>query len=143
MAQMNIENLTSELIVDEALKLKPYHCTAGKLTIGIGRNLEDVGISTDEARYLLKNDIDRVCAQLDAALPWWRTMSERRQRVLANMCFNMGIGNSTRGLLSFRNTLASMQRGDYRAAARGMRDSSWAKQVGARAERLAKMMEEG
>lgn len=140
---MNIENLTSELIVDEALKLKPYHCTAGKLTIGIGRNLEDVGISTDEARYLLKNDIDRVCAQLDAALPWWRTMSERRQRVLANMCFNMGIGNSTRGLLSFRNTLASMQRGDYRAAARGMRDSSWAKQVGARAERLAKMMEEG
>ncbi|MFC7515107.1 glycoside hydrolase family protein [Herbaspirillum sp. GCM10030257] len=140
---MNIENLTSELIVDEALKLKPYHCTAGKLTIGIGRNLDDVGISADEARYLLKNDIDRVCTQLDAALPWWRTMSERRQRVLANMCFNMGIGNSTRGLLSFRNTLASMQRGDYKAAAKGMRDSAWAKQVGARSERLAKMMEEG
>lgn len=140
---MNIENLTAELIVDEALKLKPYHCTAGKLTIGIGRNLDDVGISPDEARYLLKNDIDRVCSQLDAALPWWRTMSERRQRVLANMCFNMGIGNSTKGLLSFRNTLASMQRGDYRAAARGMRDSAWAKQVGARSERLAKMMEEG
>lgn len=122
-----------------------------KSSIDAADNLNDlskktslaVDISADEARYLLKNDVDRVCTQLDAALPWWRTMSERRQRVLANMCFNMGIGNSMRGLLSFRNTLASMQRGDYRAAARGMRDSAWAKQVGARSERLAKMMEEG
>lgn len=140
---MNIESLTSELITDEALMLKPYRCTAGKLSIGIGRNLDDVGISADEARYLLKNDIDRVCTQLDAALPWWRTLSERRQRALANMCFNMGIGNSTRGLLSFRNTLAAMQAGDYKAASRGMLQSAWATQVGDRAKRLAKMMEEG
>jgi len=140
---MDLALLQQELTVDEGKKAKPYLCTAGKTTIGIGRNLDDVGLSESEIQLLFKNDIERVCSQLDATLPWWRAMSERRQRVLANMCFNMGIGDSKRGLLSFRNTLASMQRGDYRAAARGMRDSAWATQVGARAERLAKMMEEG
>lgn len=136
---MNIENLTAELIVDEAMKLKPYHCTAGKLTIGVGRNLDDVGISPDEARYLLKNDIQRVCGELDAALPWWGKLSERRQRVLANMAFNLGI----KGLLGFKNTLAAMQQGRYEDAANGMLASLWAKQVGNRAVRLAKMMREG
>jgi len=140
---MNRDALADQLIIDEGLRLKPYHCTAGKLTIGIGRNLDDVGITKAEAMMLLGADLDRVEAELDRALPWWRYMSDRRQQVLANMCFNMGLGNSTRGLLSFRNTLAAMQRGDYAAAARGMLDSAWARQVGNRAKRLAKMMEQG
>jgi len=140
---MNREELAKQLVVDEGLKLKPYHCTAGKLTIGVGRNLDDVGITKPEAMMLLAADIERVEAELDRVLPWWRAMSDRRQQVLANMCFNMGLGNSARGLLSFRNTLAAMRRGDYKAAARGMLDSTWSRQVGARAERLAAMMEQG
>lgn len=140
---MNRDALANQLIADEGMVLKPYRCTAGKLTIGIGRNLEDAGISKSEAMLLLGADIDKVESQLDATLPWWRGMSEARQQVLANMAFNMGIGNSARGLLSFRNTLAAMHRGDYKAAARGMLDSTWARQVGQRAVRLAKMMEDG
>ncbi|RJG06237.1 lysozyme [Noviherbaspirillum cavernae] len=140
---MNRDALANQLVIDEDIRLKPYRCTAGRLTIGVGRNLDDVGITKSEAMMLLGADIDRVEADLDRCLPWWRGMSDVRQQVLSNMCFNMGIGNSKRGLLSFRNTLAAMQRGDYKVAARGMRDSSWANQVGARAERLAKMMEEG
>jgi len=140
---VNREALAKQLVIDEGLRLKPYHCTAGKLTIGVGRNLDDVGITKAEAMMLLASDIERVETELDRVLPWWRGMSDKRQQVLANMCFNMGIGNSTCGLLSFRNTLAAMQRGDYKAAARGMLDSAWARQVGDRSERLAKMMEQG
>lgn len=140
---MNKDALAAQLEIDEGLRLKPYKDTVGKMTIGIGRNLDDVGISKSEAMMLLGADIDKVCAQLDAALPWWRNMSDRRQQALANMCFNMGIGNSTKGLLSFRNTLSSMQAGDYKAAAQGMLNSTWAKQVGDRAKRLADMMERG
>lgn len=136
---MDKSALISELTADEGLRLKPYECTAGKLTIGIGRNIEDKGISKKEAEYLLNNDIDEVISQLDAKLPWWRNMTDARQRVLCNMCFNLGIS----GLLYFKNTLASMQARKYDDAAKGMLSSLWAKQVGARAQRLAKMMREG
>jgi lysozyme len=134
---MNADQLAAQLVIDEGCKLKPYRDTVGKLTIGIGRNLDDVGISQAEAVALLGADISKVSAQLDSTLPWWREMSDRRQQVLANMAFNMGINS----LLTFKNTLAAMKAGDYRATAAGMRASKWAGQVGARAERLAKIME--
>jgi lysozyme len=86
----------------------------------------------------LANDIRDVEVQLDKHLPWWREMNDVRQNVLANMCF-MGIGK----LLGFKNTLAFMQAKRYDAAAVGMLDSLWAKQVGQRAVRLATMMRTG
>lgn len=133
---MNIDKLVTQLTIDEGLRLRPYLDTVGKRTIGIGRNLDDVGISQDEAAYMLKNDIARVESQLDKALSWWRTMSDDRQQVLANMCFNMGITT----LLTFKNTLAAMQSGRYSDAANGMLSSVWARQVGARAVRLSDVM---
>lgn len=136
---MNKDELAAQLAIDEGCKLKPYRDTVGKLTIGIGRNLDDVGISKAEALALLAADIDIAAAGLDKALPWWRDMTDSRQQVLCNMAFNMGLPS----LLGFKNTLAAMKAGDYRAAAAGMRASKWAKQVGARAERLAKTMEQG
>ena len=45
-------------------------------TIGVGRNLRDVGLSDDEIEYLLNNDIDRVEKQLDTYFPWWREKME-------------------------------------------------------------------
>ena len=136
---MNRDLLRQELIRDEGLRLKPYRCTQGKLTIGIGRNLDDNGISNEEAEILFNNDLRDVESDLDRSLTWWRMMSDARQRVLANMCFNMGLGT----LLTFKNTLAAMAVGDYQKAAAGMRASLWARQVGPRADRLIKMMLEG
>jgi lysozyme len=136
---MNRDELANQLMVDEGMRLKPYKDTVGKWTIGVGRNLDDVGISKSEAMMLLGGDIDVACAQLDRALPWWRTMTDKRQQVLANMAFNMGINK----LQGFVNTLRAMKEGRYDDAAAGMLNSLWAKQVGARAERLAKMMREG
>lgn len=136
---MNIDILIKELTKDEGVRLMPYRDTVGKLTIGIGRNLDDVGISLAEANAMLANDINRVTQQLDKSILWWRTMSENRQRVLCNMAFNLGIAS----LLKFHDTLQNMKLGNYKEAAAGMRSSLWYRQVGARAERLAIMMDNG
>jgi lysozyme len=136
---MNIEAMREELLLDEGLKLKPYRCTAGKLSIGVGRNLDDLGISRAEALLMLDNDIQCTATELDARLPWWRTLDEVRQRVILNMAFNLGI----KGLLGFKNTLAAVQAEKWEDAANGMLASRWAGQVGARAQRLAQMMAKG
>ncbi|QQK04752.1 glycoside hydrolase family protein [Burkholderia anthina] len=130
--------LMPELTRDEGRRLKPYVDTVGKTTIGVGRNLTDVGISDAECDTMLSNDVDRTVAWLDRNLPWWRQLDSVRQRVIINMAFNM-----QGGLLTFTNTLAAMKRGDYAAAADGMLASKWAGQVGARATRLAAMMRSG
>jgi lysozyme len=121
------------LVLHEGLRLRPYRCTAGKLTIGVGRNLDDNGITQAEAFALLENDIIAVEADLDRTWPWWRQMTDPRQQVLADMCFNLGVNR----LGGFVNTIAAMKRGDYEAAADGMLASLWASQVGRRAQRLA------
>lgn len=134
--------LAEELIRDEGLELSAYQDSLGFWTIGIGRLIDKRrggGISKDEALYLFHNDLREKAAYLDVALPWWQEMTPPRQRVLLNMAFNLGVN----GLLKFNNTLAAMKRGDYEEAALGMLKSRWAQQVGARAERLAKMMREG
>lgn len=131
--------MVRQLRLHEGERLNPYRCTAGKLTIGIGRNLEDRGITREESAYLLANDIAAEDRELLRALPWVATLDEVRQRVLLDMAFNMGIV----GLLGFKRTLATIQAGDYQAAATMMLDSRWAKQVGQRAERLSRMMATG
>lgn len=136
---MNLDALVKELTRDEALRLKPYRCTAGKLTIGIGRNLDDVGISATEAEFLCRNDVADVLAGLDREIPWWRNLDEIRQRVLVNMGFNLGV----KGLLAFKNTIELVRCGKYLDAAQHMMESKWAKQVGPRAVRLATMMRDG
>lgn len=137
-----LRTISEELIRDEGEVLHAYQDTEGFLTIGVGRLIDKRrggGITREEALYLLQNDILRKMEDLDRELPWWKKLSQVRQRVLLNMCFNLGIG----GLLKFKNTLAAVESGRYEEAAKGMMASKWAKQVGARAERLAKMMREG
>jgi len=133
---MNHDILANQLIYHEGLRLKPYKDTVGKLTIGIGRNLTNVGISEVEARFLLENDVTNIIKQLDNSIPWWRDQSEVRQHVLLDMAFNLGIA----GLLQFKNTLIMIQYGNYELAAKGMLQSKWATQVGKRAIRLSEMM---
>ena len=140
---MDLERLKSDLIRDEGVRLKPYLDTVGKMTIGAGRNLTDVGISTDEVDVLLSNDIARTLADLDRELPWWRNLDPVRARAIANMAFNIGIGNDAHGLLSFHHTLICLESGQWSAAAEGMRASLWHRQVGPRALRIEAMIESG
>ena len=133
------QSLIPALLRDEGLRLKPYRCTAGKLTIGVGRNLEDVGIREDEAMLMLENDIEAVIADCRQGFPWFASLDAVRQGVIVQMAFNLGIA----GLSRFHNTLGAVARGDYDAAADGMLQSKWAQQVGRRAVRLAFAMRTG
>tara|TARA_Y100000114_G_scaffold101748_1_gene94924 strand:+ start:816 stop:1238 length:423 start_codon:yes stop_codon:yes gene_type:complete len=133
---MDVEKLKDQLILHEGLELKSYKCSAGYITLGVGRNVEELGITEDEARYLLDNDILRVSRELDDNIPWWRDLSEVRQRVLLDLCFNLGISR----FLQFEKTLAAAKQGRYEDCAEEMMDSRWARQVGTRATRLSEAM---
>ena len=125
-----LERIKEQLVRHEGLRLKSYRCTAGRLTIGIGRNLDDCGISQSEAYVMLINDIMNCEKQLQSKIPdIYNGLDEVRKSVLLNMCFNLGIN----GLLGFKNTLAFVKVGDWERAANNMLVSKWAKQVGRRA----------
>lgn len=130
--------LVEQLIRHEALRLLPYMDTVGKITIGVGRNLSDVGISEPEAMILLDNDIDRVLADL-ANFAFYDTLDPVRQRVLADMRFNLG----PTGFRGFRRLLAAVADGDFATADKSMANSMWATQTKGRAVALRAMMRTG
>lgn len=132
--------ITSDLQRDEGFQAHPYKCTAGTLSIGYGRNLDDVGISKAEAEILLRNDILKAQGDLDRIFPLTASsLSNNCYKVLVNMIFNLG---ATR-FLTFRKMRKAVEEGDFERAADEMLDSLWARQVGLRAERLAQLMRDG
>ena len=140
MTEALMNRIKAQLVRHEGLRLKPYRCTAGKLTIGIGRNLDDRGISQKEAYAMLERDILDFEQQLLDEIPEiYNKLDEVRQSVLLNMCFNLGI----KGFLEFKNTLAFIDAGDWERAANNMLASKWAKQVGMRAIELSELMRKG
>ena len=130
-------SLRDQLIQYEGVRLSPYRDTVGKLTIGVGRNLSDVGISHEEAMLLLDNDILRAQTAVIHALPWATHLDQARRDVLVNMAFNLGIN----GLLGFQHFLIALQAGNYPLAAKEMLASKWAVQVGQRALELATVVD--
>lgn len=132
-------SLIEQLIRHEGLRLRPYIDTVGKLTIGVGRNLTDIGISEDEAMLLLRNDLLSAENVLRYQLPWVSQLDQQRLNVLINMTFNLGI----QGLLKFRHTLEAVRQGDWNAAADQMLSGLWARQVKGRAVELAETMRTG
>ncbi len=130
-----IDDITADLKRDEGLRLKAYTDTTGHVSIGFGRNLTDVGVSENEALYMLERDIQAAISGLDAGLSWWRRMPEPWQRALVNQAFNLGLPK----LMGFRKMLDALQGGDGNLAAQHAMDSLWAKQVGERAVRIANL----
>jgi len=130
--------LKEMLVRHEGLMLKPYKDSVGKLTIGVGRNLDDVGLSEQEALYLLKNDIDKAIDHAKA-FPWYEELNDARKMAVVDMIFNMGVA----GFSKFKKTIKHISRGEYDAAGVEMLDSKWAKQVGSRAIRVSELMRSG
>lgn len=140
MAQSFLFSTLMEMLVKhEGLKLKPYKDTVGKLTIGIGRNLEDQGISKSEALVLLVNDIEKVHKESADAVKTFSTLSDARKLVVMSMIFNMGL---TR-FLGFKKFIQFVEVRDFDNAAKEMLNSLWATQVKGRAVELADMMKSG
>jgi len=123
----------------EGVKNTLYKCTSDKWTIGVGRNLEDVGLSEEEIDMLLLNDIKRTKELMDDYIPWYNDLDEVRQEALINFVFNVGIGTA----MKFKKAMAALEAHDYDTAAIEMLDSNWAKQVGSRAEEVTQMIKTG
>jgi lysozyme len=140
-------DLVADLKRDEGCRWNAYQDTLGNWTIGYGHCSPEVkkGLVWTQAQCeaALVADIREAMAQLDAKLPWWRSLDPVRADAVCNMAFNMGLGDINRGLLSFRNTLEAIRRHDYGLAAVGLLASLWARQVGKRAERIAFMIRTG
>lgn len=153
-------DLIEELIKHEGLRLQVYQDTLGIDTIGIGRNLEDRGISKEEldwmdyptidhvyeygiteadAVYLATNDVQIVEDELLRAHPCVDRLDSVRQLVLIDMAFNLGVPR----LCKFKNMWAAVHEDDFATAAKEMLDSRWAKQVKGRATKLANAMHNG
>jgi len=133
-------DLALELIKrHEGLRLKPYRCSAGKLTIGYGRNLErGEGISEREAEELLRNDILEVCQDLEG-YSWYRSATQNRRAALVDLRFELGAGR----FRGFKKFIAAMAARDYLLAKVELLDSRYAVQVPNRANEIANMIEAG
>ena len=110
----------------EASKSKPYTDTVGKITIGIGRNLTDIGLSDDEIHYLFRNDKQRAWDAC-AIYPWFLGLSTARQAACIDLAFNLG------SLHGFPRFCLAMSQGNWKDAANELATSKWATQVGKRA----------
>jgi lysozyme len=132
------DTLAMQLRVDEGVRAKPYADTVGKTTIGVGRNLTDVGLRPDEIDYLLANDMREAETLARTLIQNFEALSDARKTAVTDMAFNLG-----RKLMGFAQTLAAIREERWDDAAQAMLDSKWAQQVGERAQRLAKAMREG
>lgn len=130
--------LTDLLIKHEGLRLKPYVDTVGKLTIGIGRNLDARGISEDEARLMLANDIILATKYL-GEYSWFARLDGVRRAAMIDLMFNVGPSR----FAGFKKMIGALDRGDYKDAAAQLLDSAYATQVHQRAIDLAYMVELG
>jgi len=156
----NSENFVNKLIAHEGLRLQVYKDTLGIDTIGIGRNLEDRGITKEEldwmdipsmdavyeygiteadAMHLAKNDVQIVEEELVRAHPCVEELDAVRQLVLMDMAFNLGVPR----LCKFKKMWAAVHENKFDVAAKEMLDSRWANQVKSRATKLAHAMHHG
>jgi len=160
---MDKQRLLTTLEIDEGLRLYPYKCSAGKFTIGVGRNFEDNPFSIDElifigikgrtfdvileeltkkgitrgdALWLLERDVDKVYAQLKKQFSWFEFKPDVVQRVMCNVCFNIGLGR----FLGFTKTINAIKNDRWEVAATELLNSKYAIQTGARANRLADVL---
>jgi len=122
----------------EGLRLKPYLCTADKLTIGYGRNLESMGISLYEAEVMLVSDIERCYNELEV-FEWFVSLDMVRQEAVVDLLFNLGLPR----FLGFKKMIKHLSNKDYSQAAAELLNSRYAIQVGDRANELAYMLERG
>lgn len=151
---IDMNEKVQRLVMHEGCRLKPYYCTKGKQTIGVGRNLDDnplteeekrvcgdweKGITKNAAFYLLRHDIERVEKECKKKIAFYELLDDERQYALLDMAFNLGIA----GVLKFKKMLMAMACGYFEDAAKECLNSKYAKEVGQRAKRIAETIRTG
>ena len=151
---IDIYTASQRLLRHEGLRLQPYFCAKGQLTIGVGRCLDTNPLSPEEARavgdwrhgitknaalFLLRNDIDRVFAGLKKRIRFFKDLDDERQYALVDMGFNLGVG----GVLRFKKMLSALAQKDYETAEKECLESDYARTTGQRARRIAHTLRTG
>jgi lysozyme len=133
---MQYRSIEEQLMEHEGFRPTVYKCSAGKLTIGFGRNLESNGITMAEARILLRNDIYTAERDCRSIFPDWENFSKSRQWALIDMRFNLG----PQGLRSFVRMISAISHGNWDLAAKEAVDSTWYHQVGRRSRHIVEQL---
>lgn len=130
--------MRTRLIKDEALRLKPYLDTVGRITAGIGRNLSAKGIGQAACDIWFAED---VAEALDGAekYPWFALLDQPRRQVIVCMIFNMGAETFE----EFDETHAAFAAHDWPSASAHMLATKWAQEVGIRAVIYARIVRTG
>lgn len=146
-AELWMQRLVKCLRADEGVRTKAYDDATGKevtapsgrLTIGVGRNIEDNGISEATISQMLQEDIE--CCLKEAqrlfGLDFFNSLSTPRQHAIIMMIFQLGAA----GFFEFRNTIAAIKQNNFALAAEHARKSLWARQVPDRAKRVTTLLE--
>lgn len=127
--------LKRSIVAHEHRRKYPYTDTVGKVTIGIGYNLSDRGLSDDWIDKQYEEDAEYFYNKLNDTFPWFAELTDDRQIALIDMSF-MGWNH----FVEFTNMLDALANHDYNRAAYEMLNSEWAKQVKSRATNLAQVM---
>lgn len=149
---VNQTRMLEQLELHEGFRPVPYEDSEGNTTIGIGYNVTARGyhsleavlgrpigdpprVSEAEARAMCVADINRIEAEIPKYFPFYSQLNEVRQRVVLDMCYNMGYS-----VLEFKRTRAAVEAQDWSLATMQLYRSKWAHQVHGRADRLARML---
>lgn len=133
---MDYHKIARDLTRDEGVRLKPYQDTVGKTTIGVGRNLDDKGITHAEAVMMLHNDIEDCVQHALSIFPAFDKLPEDAQHVVVNMIFQLG----AYGFRGFKHFISAVRSRAWHSAADEVLDSKAARQAPARFRRHAETL---
>jgi len=124
---------------EEGRRSHPYRCSENKLTIAIGRNIQERGLSDDEIDYLYQNDEKIAISDAESLVDDFEWLADGRKIALVSMAFQMGKGRVS----EFKKMIKAINESNFHEAANQMLDSKWYRQTPDRAERAAAMMRTG
>ena len=143
---MDIEKLREEIEYDEGNVKSIYLDHLHLPTFGIGHLVREsdpeygweVGtpVSDDRCAEAFNEDIKTVVSDCYKLYPDFDDLPEEAQRIIANMCFNLGYPR----LSKFKGMKRGVDARDWQSAADEMVDSRWYRQVTNRADRLVERM---
>ena len=143
---MDIEKLREEIEYDEGNVKSIYLDHLHLSTFGIGHLVREsdpeygweVGtpVSDDRCAEAFNEDIKTVVSDCYKLYPDFDGLPEEAQRIIANMCFNLGYPR----LSKFKGMKRGVDARDWQSAADEMVDSRWYRQVTKRADRLVERM---
>ena len=114
----------------------PYRCSAGKLTIGVGHNLDALGLPIHIIDELFEYDLQNTIQDCASLYPNWNELPDEIQMVLVDMCFNLGKA----GLQKFKKMNRAVEDFNWVRMLEEMRDSRWYSQVKNRAVELEEIV---